>query len=996
MSSIPYAGNTEIFVEHTSPNGMASSTPGEDSNSKSLNVKVLSQLPEPHGVLQFPSLAGTTTVAQLKIKIRDELPSKPPLERQRLIHKGRAVTRETEALSEIFGKEAVQREDAHVIHLVIRDGQHGINGTRASPLRHIDPTHIHPPPVPNGWPPQQPTTAPFAAPANPPLTGLGPSHSNGQAAILPGGSRSGTPIPFNPGSFVGINPAQLAQQQMAQMGQLHNMQHAAAVQRQMQAGLQNRSSTPSGTTGQSHPASTQQHPNPFAQNQPSRPQSTERITTPQPQVPNSFNASGFPPMSVPTTGAPIQVPGQPMPGLGGVVPPGLAGNFTREAIGPNGQRITMTVNSNMSAMPQGFSPVAPPFPAFLPSQFNQAPLSTTFGPTVLGYNPAHVPSPANPHREPHSMSGFANRPALGTTNHFHGIAHAIESMRHYENDLRAVRARLINNHADSNASRSTQASSFQIQLQHIVHLRNKGQQMVNHIIRHGSSPEAARPTADEVQTLADLNSRFQRLVAETQEEITRLRRRPQTRHSPNTENLQQHGTPNGDLTSRSTPDSASAASTNTTQPVTAYLLYSPTGPHAVVLSPQGPFSSYQPNSTYSPSQRDTATQETRTAPSASPAIAAVNQEIDTQVARATSAVSNINREIANANEAINLAHAAVNNLHELNRSNPNSAQQNSSGAPTNQHQQQQQPNANQPNGQNQAPQHAQQVQAEEDARDILRVLIYPIFRHLWLLIRLFGFIWFLTRGGGSRRTFMIIGATMIYLAVQLGLFGDRWDRLRRHMEGLLGPPAEDMQAQQRRQEQQPQQEGTQQQQRGNDGRARHSSTRQPSSSSRQTHRTSAMPTPRDTADRLLDQRREQDRGWLRERLVAVERALALFVASLYPGVGERHVAARERAVRAAQEEETRLVREIERQQEGREQGGQGESMTEASAQPMHDISQASQEERKGKGKARVTSGEDLTKEDEASAAGSSTGVQAGEMPSSGSEMKARAQASSAA
>jgi hypothetical protein len=59
------------------------------------------------GPLSFPLLPATTTVKELKAKIRDALPSKPVDESQRLIHRGRMLARETETMLEIFGKEMV-------------------------------------------------------------------------------------------------------------------------------------------------------------------------------------------------------------------------------------------------------------------------------------------------------------------------------------------------------------------------------------------------------------------------------------------------------------------------------------------------------------------------------------------------------------------------------------------------------------------------------------------------------------------------------------------------------------------------------------------------------------------------------------------------------------------------------------------------------------------------------------------------------------------------
>lgn len=59
------------------------------------------------GPLSFPLLTATTTVKQLKAKIRDALPSKPADESQRLIHRGRMLARDTEMMLEIFGQETV-------------------------------------------------------------------------------------------------------------------------------------------------------------------------------------------------------------------------------------------------------------------------------------------------------------------------------------------------------------------------------------------------------------------------------------------------------------------------------------------------------------------------------------------------------------------------------------------------------------------------------------------------------------------------------------------------------------------------------------------------------------------------------------------------------------------------------------------------------------------------------------------------------------------------
>ncbi|KAK5110440.1 hypothetical protein LTR62_005791 [Meristemomyces frigidus] len=64
-----------------------------------------------------------------------------------------------------------------------------------------------------------------------------------------------------------------------------------------------------------------------------------------------------------------------------------------------------------------------------------------------------------------------------------------------------------------------------------------------------------------------------------------------------------------------------------------------------------------------------------------------------------------------------------------------------------------------------------------------------------------------------------------------------------------------------------------------------------------------MPTPEQLAQRLLNQRQGQNHaGRFRELIRPVERAVALFVASLWPGIGEAHVRAREDAERRARDE----------------------------------------------------------------------------------------------
>ena len=196
-----------------------------------------------------------------------------------------------------------------------------------------------------------------------------------------------------------------------------------------------------------------------------------------------------------------------------------------------------------------------------------------------------------------------------------------------------------------------------------------------------------------------------------------------------------------------------------------------------------------------------------------------------------------------------------------------------------------------------------QAENPNAAAELVRFLL-PLGGHLWLLIRLLGFVFFFTGGSGWRRTIMIlIGALLVFLA-QTPLFAGAqealWASIRRHLEGLL-PLA------------------------GGGGGGGGEAA--PNEAPREGE--AGGPDPAATAARLVRERRER-RGWFRERLRGVERAVVLLLASLVPGVGERHVAARdaEAAVAARQADEQRVREEQARQHpdrrvEGEANGGGG-------------------------------------------------------------------------
>ena len=199
----------------------------------------------------------------------------------------------------------------------------------------------------------------------------------------------------------------------------------------------------------------------------------------------------------------------------------------------------------------------------------------------------------------------------------------------------------------------------------------------------------------------------------------------------------------------------------------------------------------------------------------------------------------------------------------------------------------------------QMPQHAdpaqvaqvQQQQQANQARDLIRILL-PLGGHLWLLIRLFGFVYFFTAGAGWRRTILLgLIASLVFIA-QTGIFRPvihgLWDPIRRHAEGLVPLAAQE--------------------------RPRAAGGTGENADGAGTQLVNREATPQEAAERLLQERERRDLSLVRQSFRRVERAVALFVASLVPGVGERHIAARE-AAEAARQAEARASDEQRRRDE---------------------------------------------------------------------------------
>ena len=315
-----------------------------------------------------------------------------------------------------------------------------------------------------------------------------------------------------------------------------------------------------------------------------------------------------------------------------------------------------------------------------------------------------------------------------------------------------------------------------------------------------------------------------------------------------------------------------AATSNSTIPNSVYLLSSPSGPQALLVSPSGLYTAPWQFSHFASVESDPSVNQTSNEPS--------NPRNFSPESRSPRG-DNVRLPQVNSN---------------LNARTPQSSQPPPQLQPRMEQQQQQQP-----------PPPAQQEQANQ-FRDLARALV-PMGGHIWLLVRLFGFVYFFTGGGGHVRTIVLGLCALVVFIAQSGIFQpflqSIWEPLRRHMENLLPLAANDR-----------------------IGQGPNAGNNANVMQNRAAPGAEVASTPHQTAERLL---REHDRGdgsVIRQNLRRLERALALFVASLVPGVGERHIAARD-AAEAARREEERLREESARKEEEekdrvrREQKGKG-------------------------------------------------------------------------
>ena len=183
-------------------------------------------------------------------------------------------------------------------------------------------------------------------------------------------------------------------------------------------------------------------------------------------------------------------------------------------------------------------------------------------------------------------------------------------------------------------------------------------------------------------------------------------------------------------------------------------------------------------------------------------------------------------------------------------------------------------------------------------------LVHFILQRGWLFIRLYMFILVFSDGNTWRRWILLALATLVCCLPRENPFQAALVTVRRHVDNLIGPPAEQQQAR-------PQ------------GQAGHPDRPTPTNTAQAGQ---ANPATQRIPETTATQQRQQQPNLVRDTLFRVERAVALFLASLVPGVGERHVQAREEARQRAEAERAREANNATPGEQERREGGGGQQV----------------------------------------------------------------------
>lgn len=170
----------------------------------------------------------------------------------------------------------------------------------------------------------------------------------------------------------------------------------------------------------------------------------------------------------------------------------------------------------------------------------------------------------------------------------------------------------------------------------------------------------------------------------------------------------------------------------------------------------------------------------------------------------------------------------------------------------------------------------------------------------WLFLRMYVFTFFISEPGSLRRYLLLVVATLICILPRDNILQQFITQVRRHIDTLIGPPAAP-------------------------ARVGAVAPAQTNAATGATAPGGAQPvenlTAAENAARLLREHEAHNPNVFRDALFRIERAAALFLASLVPGVGERHIRARE--------DQRREAERLENERRAREEAERTQSQTEA-------------------------------------------------------------------
>lgn len=111
----PPIDRTLTYFRRYSLAAMSDPSPAAPAEQAFIDLKVLSPSTEVDADMFFVKLPASTTVAELKLKIKDQIATKPAVERMRLIYRGRVMAKESDTMTDVFGRDEVNTVLLYVV-----------------------------------------------------------------------------------------------------------------------------------------------------------------------------------------------------------------------------------------------------------------------------------------------------------------------------------------------------------------------------------------------------------------------------------------------------------------------------------------------------------------------------------------------------------------------------------------------------------------------------------------------------------------------------------------------------------------------------------------------------------------------------------------------------------------------------------------------------------------------------------------------------------------